>query len=226
MKPKNLAAAVVFGLTAGTTSIATAISPCAGFTDVQSSDSYCNAVQWLKNRAITLGCTSATLYCPADVVTRASMALFMNRLGVALTPRFASLQAGTTAQSLAPGQFFPSCATTTLPAVGFPQTIRTRATISVQAAGPALQMFLVASLNSAGYINLNSTSLVVSGPNGLQNLSWTSNTLDIAPNTTVSFAVGISNPASAIGNLSVSPGLCAIEGEVFNTNPAVAPFDE
>jgi len=58
---------------------------CAGFVDVQTTDIFCDAVQWLRNRAVTLGCT-ATQYCPTDNVTRAQMALFMQRLGDALTP--------------------------------------------------------------------------------------------------------------------------------------------
>src|SRR5437899_5525343 len=60
---------------------------CVGFTDVAAGAGFCPAVQWLKNRAITLGCTSTT-YCPGDSVTRSQMALFMNRLGKALEPTF------------------------------------------------------------------------------------------------------------------------------------------
>jgi hypothetical protein len=61
-------------------------APCAGFTDVDDASSFCANVEWLKNRKVTLGCTSTTLYCPGDVVTRLSMSAFMNRLGTALTP--------------------------------------------------------------------------------------------------------------------------------------------
>src|SRR5512134_17179 len=55
-------------------------APCAGFTDVDTSSSFCTNVAWIKNRNITLGCT-ATLYCPNDPVTRLQMAAFLNRLG-------------------------------------------------------------------------------------------------------------------------------------------------
>src|SRR5688572_20237196 len=61
-------------------------APCAGFTDVEDSSIFCGNVAWLKNRAITLGCTSATTFCPVDAVSRLAMAAFMNRLGTALTP--------------------------------------------------------------------------------------------------------------------------------------------
>jgi len=56
-------------------------APCAGFTDVDDSSPFCVNVEWMKSRNITLGCTSTTLYCPNDPVTRLSMAVFMYRLG-------------------------------------------------------------------------------------------------------------------------------------------------
>lgn len=61
------------------------VAGCGGFADVTSTDSYCNSVEWLRNRTITAGCT-ATLYCPPEVVTRASMALFQYRLGGVMSP--------------------------------------------------------------------------------------------------------------------------------------------
>src|SRR5687768_17838233 len=61
-------------------------APCAGFADVDDSNPFCSNVSWLKNRAITFGCSSATVYCPNDAVIRLAMAAFLNRLGNALTP--------------------------------------------------------------------------------------------------------------------------------------------
>lgn len=52
---------------------------CAGFTDVDTSSSFCVNVAWLKTHNITLGCT-ATTYCPGQPVTRLQMAAFLNRL--------------------------------------------------------------------------------------------------------------------------------------------------
>ena len=60
-------------------------APCAGFTDVDDSSPFCANVVWLKNRAVTAGCT-ATTYCPAESVNRLAMAAFMNRLGDKLSP--------------------------------------------------------------------------------------------------------------------------------------------
>lgn len=60
-------------------------APCAGFDDVEDTNDFCSNVTWIKNRGITLGC-SPGLYCPDALVTRLSMAAFLNRLGEVLVP--------------------------------------------------------------------------------------------------------------------------------------------
>lgn len=55
-------------------------APCAGFTDVEDTSGFCSSIAWMKNRAITLGCT-ATEYCPDAFVRRDHMAAFLYRLG-------------------------------------------------------------------------------------------------------------------------------------------------
>lgn len=81
---------VVSGAIALSVLSGSAMAQCAGFTDVVDdgvgAGAVCPAVQWIKNRNVTVGCSSTTLYCPTNNVTRAQMALFMNRLGAALTP--------------------------------------------------------------------------------------------------------------------------------------------
>ena len=60
---------------------------CAGFTDVLATNPNCKSFEWIRNRAITLGCNGpGTLYCPTQSVTREQMALFIHRLGMAMTP--------------------------------------------------------------------------------------------------------------------------------------------
>ena len=61
-------------------------APCAQFTDVDSTSTFCPNVEWIRNRGVTLGC-EAGLYCPNASVSRLAMAAFMNRLGTALTPQ-------------------------------------------------------------------------------------------------------------------------------------------
>jgi hypothetical protein len=74
----------------------TAFAQCAGFTDVvddgTGATSFCPSVEWVKNRSITLGCSSTQVYCPNNNVTRLQMAAFMNRLGTALTPQFLAVR--------------------------------------------------------------------------------------------------------------------------------------
>lgn len=57
---------------------------CTPFTDVDQASPFCPNVQWMKNRGVTFGCTSA-LYCASELTNRLQMALFMNRLGNVLS---------------------------------------------------------------------------------------------------------------------------------------------
>ena len=56
------------------------IATCSGFADIAASNPFCGNVAWLRNRWITLGCTTTT-YCPSDAVQRLTMAAFLARLG-------------------------------------------------------------------------------------------------------------------------------------------------
>jgi hypothetical protein len=214
------AALVLAALSSGTLA-----APCGTFTDVQDTDAFCNATQWLKNRGVTLGCTSATLYCPADVVTRASMALFMNRLGIALTPRLLGTQAQTTAATLQPNQFQPYCLTETVPAVNYPRIARATGSITAPMAGPLAQLFLVVTLDGAPFANMNFQFANLPAPNGTVPLTWTSNVVNVPAGSTAAFAVGVSNPAGSGGNLNLSAGTCAVAVDIVNANPTSPPFD-
>lgn len=52
------------------------------FTDVPDSNVFHNAIDWMKDNAITVGCNPPVndQYCPGDSVTRGQMAAFMKRL--------------------------------------------------------------------------------------------------------------------------------------------------
>lgn len=52
------------------------------FTDVPDSNVFHNAIAWMKDKNITVGCNppANTKYCPSDNVTRGQMAAFMKRL--------------------------------------------------------------------------------------------------------------------------------------------------
>ncbi len=77
---KAVAAAIVAGGLVATIASASHL-----FADVPNSAIYHDAVDWIADRLVTTGCATG-LYCPDDAVTRAQMALFMQRLGNALTP--------------------------------------------------------------------------------------------------------------------------------------------
>jgi hypothetical protein len=86
MTPRTYVAAALVAFATLVSSAPARAQACAGFTDVDQASPFCPNVEWLKNRAITTGCTSTTLYCPTDTVSRLAMAAFMNRMGKALTP--------------------------------------------------------------------------------------------------------------------------------------------
>jgi hypothetical protein len=62
---------------------ATLVRASHNFADVPNGSVAHDAVEWMVNRAITLGC-AAGMFCPEAPVTRAQMALFMQRFGGAL----------------------------------------------------------------------------------------------------------------------------------------------
>src|SRR5688572_143512 len=82
---QSMRALMLRALAIGLFAPAVLAAPCAGFGDVEDTSGFCGNVTWLKNRAITAGCTGS-LYCPHDPANRLQMAAFMNRLGTTLTP--------------------------------------------------------------------------------------------------------------------------------------------
>ena len=85
-------------------------------------------------------------------------------------------------------------------------------------------MFLVITLDNQPYLNMNTLSNVVASPNGPTMMSWSSNEFPVPLNETVGFAIGISNPGGSPLNLGA--GVCALDAEVNNANPTLAPFDQ
>lgn len=132
-----------FALLAGavTLSLASAdgqAAACSGtppFTDVPAGSFFCTNVEWLKNRAITGGCTDTT-YCPNDFVLRSQMAAFLNRLGDKIIgqPVSVNLRGGPiTLASLAFDNVL--CPAPVIPAVPYPRTFIAFGQASFQMAG-------------------------------------------------------------------------------------------
>jgi len=129
------------------------IAYCSGFMDVDLGSAFCPSIEWLRNRAITTGCT-ATQYCPTDPVNRLQMAAFMNRLGNALEPVFRH-QSQTTAQAAVNANGIV-CQTDTYAIAGFPRVASLSSVAFYhQAAGSVkVSTRLVYSLNAgASWVN-------------------------------------------------------------------------
>lgn len=220
----------------GTVSTGAAAAPCGGgsagtgFDDVQDTDSFCNSAQWLKNRAISLGCGSGANYCPVDNVTRAAMALFLNRLGNAITPKYVR-RATTTGggNTLKPTTLIAVCDTleTDLPAVNYPQRVRARGTVVAPLSGSAVGLGFYRSYDGGTTrftMNTLSTELLLSTPSGETMLHWSSNIITVPPGNAVTVSMGIINRGA--GTLTVgSGGRCALEVEAVSAISGTAPFD-
>lgn len=114
-----------------------AFALCSNFTDVDSAPPFCPAVDWLRNRAVTLGCTTSTLYCPNNPVTRLQMAAFMNRLGNALTPTIVYQQEQGGSVTLDVTTFVTACTTAELAPANYPRAASFGAVFNMLAGVPA-----------------------------------------------------------------------------------------
>lgn len=125
---------------------------CAGFEDVFTTETaVCPAVEWVKNRSITLGCSGTTQYCPAGNVTRAQMALFMQRLGGVLSPtvRRNAQTFGTSTLPASPTSL-GTCATDLLDPAPYPRQVLANSTVNLLATGGgpvSVRTFIMASSN-------------------------------------------------------------------------------
>lgn len=216
--------AVALGLHSGTT----AAQQCGVFTDVQTTDSFCVATQWLRNRSITLGCTNTT-YCPGSTVTRAQMALFMERLGRATSSTVLTASSGAgTLPPITTNQFATICSSTEVPPATFPRRAVIRGHAALTASGSVpMQMFLMYDDTPPGaWTNANGNPLVVPAPfNGFLPLSWGSDPVPIAANTPYRFAIGLSLLSGGSGSITGGAYRCHLEILFLHETGSSPPFD-
>jgi len=216
----GVAAGIVLSLA---TAMDAAAAPCAGFNDVDDTSQFCANVEWLKNRAITLGCTPATNYCPNEPVIRLAMAAFMNRLGTALTPVQLRVDAATGAIDLDVNAVV--CQTTDFAVTGFPR--RAYVDVNLAATGPAdvdLAADLVFSADGgANWTNLNT----VTSRGSLTANHWTSladlGTADFAVGQTVRLGVRMTRGGAA-GSADVSDSRCQMRALLHSRTGASSPL--
>jgi hypothetical protein len=197
---------------------------CAGpssFADVLGTSGFCTSIEWLKNRAVTLGCNPAgTLYCPSDTVTREAMAAFMNRLGAALTPVVQYVDAAPTAL----GGF--DCQTPDFAVTGYPRQAQALASISTQfdAAARFYGRIYFSTNGGVSWTNLNNNVVHranTSGPAAWAHLSQQA-ILNLNVGTTYRFATFAAQEQTAA---ALTDARCTLTVRIENRNGASAPFD-
>ena len=197
-------------------------APCAGFTDVEDTSAFCPSVEWLKNRAITTGCT-ATEYCPSSPVSRLAMAAFMNRLGTALTPVQLRVDAAPGAVDLDLGTVV--CQTTDFAVEGFPRRAFVDLSFSASAvADVTLAVDVVQSTDGgANWANLNTVvnrgSVVASQWGALSDVGYA----DVEVGQTVRWGVRMTR-GGAPGATDLSDSRCQLRVLVHSRDGATPPY--
>jgi S-layer homology domain len=198
---------------------------CFGFSDVQLTDSFCNAAEWLGNRGVTTGC-AAGMYCPTNNVTRAQMALFMNRLGTALQPTIFQTQDGG-AYTLGSGTVF--CKSNVIAGAPFPRT----ATMSVglvTVQSDAMAAWIYPLYSTDGGITWNSITDFAGGTfNGALgeygNVTTAPVTINLAPGVTYQLGIKIERGLDYASTGDITGSACATHVRIEQSNGAGAPFD-
>ena len=200
-------------------------APCGGFTDVTTGDSFCNASEWLKNRGITLGCT-ATQYCPTQNVTRAQMALFMQRLGDAIAPH-------AYADNVLPFGFLaidqrPSfCTTAAFPAANFPRVAQITWSFVGFANSPlAARVWTQTSFDNGGTYTSNESTLqrVSALGNGYVGTSATVR-IGVPAGASPQFRFRTDRVAGNLGSGNFTTGSCNFGILFLSVNGGGSPYD-
>jgi len=199
-------------------------APCAGFTDVQDTDLFCTAVEWIRNRGVTIGCTSTSVYCPAASVTRASMALFLNRLGTALTPRLEYVE--TALGVVDPDVEAALCATPQIASAAYPR----QALVSVAFAGQSTGDLgyatrpMVSTDNGTSWTALTAPASDIR--ESVSGAAWTNSAASglyaIPASQTVRFALVVNRQS---GGADFAQARCQVAANVMNANGVSSPFE-
>lgn len=197
-------------------------APCAGFTDVEDTSDFCPNVEWLRNRAITLGCDT-NLYCPNAPVSRLAMAAFMNRLGTALTP--VQLRVDTAPGAIDLDANAVVCQSTDFTATGFPRRAYVDATLSATSpADTAMAADLAISSNAGGtWTTLsaiaNRGSVAANQWTGLSDIAY----VDLNVGETLRWGLRMSRGGIA-GGADVSDSRCQLRVLVYSRDGSASPY--
>jgi hypothetical protein len=198
---------------------------CAGFTDVSAGHPFCQNVEWLKNRGVTTGCTSATLFCPNDPVSRLQMALFMNRLANALAPAVVRVESSGGATDLSTQPVL--CQTADQAIDDFPRTFMVWAVLTALGATVEnLAIDVVRSTNGGPFVAINQQSTIFPLRNQVSNnaflLSSPQNAaVELAVDSTYRFGLRVAR-TTGLGNLLNFQ--CHLILEIRNRQGTATPF--
>ncbi|HEX4884525.1 MAG TPA: hypothetical protein VFX05_10335 [Casimicrobiaceae bacterium] len=215
------AAILALAAALGAASAPVAGAPCAGFNDVDSADAFCPSVEWMKNRAVTTGCSPGS-YCPAPDVSRLGMAAFMQRLGKTLTPlvRYADDAGG----ALDPDNGNVVCATAVVPAEPYPRSATVRGILSGSVAAAAgIALHVVESVNGGvSWSARNTQPAAVTGANRWLNASTGKGAIPVAPNTATQYGLRITRHGA--GTANVVAWTCQLEAVYTSRTGSASPF--
>lgn len=194
---------------------------CSGFTDVDASHPFCKHVDWLRNREVTLGCSSTTLYCSGDAVLRLSMAAFMNRLGNALSPRIVDMPGGSTGLGIAAPAIV--CNTGDIVPTAYPRSAHVVGVVNIQAtAAVAVAMHVVYSTNGgATWTSVNQAPPSLAGSAGWINGSVRKGAIPLEGATTYRLALRLNRLSGAS---TLGPWTCHLKAELASRTGMSAPY--
>ncbi len=206
-----------------------AAAQCAGFIDVSSGSAFCDNLQWLRNRSITQGCTASNLFCPGDAVARLTMAAFMNRLGVALTPTVLRADDSRGGFDLDLGRTTAGgnvCQSAPFTVTGYPRRAVVNGHWTGLPAGTAMvATFLTVSIDFSAFSDLAPYGMRDTG-NGTWIQTAQSYSLDLGVGSTYVFAIGVERAIEDFGTVDVGAMRCTLVVTIHNRNGVGAPFDE
>lgn len=196
------------------------------FSDVPSAAIYHDATEWLFNRGVTLGCATG-LYCPNEFVTRAQMALFMQRLGKALTPG-GVLQTGSGSSVVDLDSNPVVCASTTDFMPTFPQAAVFFANASIQPTAALSYWALgVYSTNGGtswsvvpGTLSVEAKATDTAGHTPLSSVA----ALELSVGTQYRAGIQLQRAVGSSGTGDIAVYRCSLGVLVFNRNPQVSPL--
>lgn len=205
------------------------------FSDVPTGTYYHDAVEWIFNRAVTAGIGGGQ-YGTGQSVRREDMAVFMRKLGIALTP--IGVGAGAESSAMTDIDTLPIvCATTSNYTPTFPQSAFIFARVSVKATaamGTFADVGVFPSFSTDGGGTWNHTpdnpipgearAVAMGGHVQL----WSAGAVDLTPGTGYRFSMMLHRMTDAVsgggGTADVAGYRCSTAVLISNRNPTMGPL--